>query len=60
LEALQKQTTLKECKLCVNFTNILRAAFAPMFLRQKLQTLNISTKKLGAKLWYEKATRKFW
>ncbi len=38
----------------VNFTNILRAAFAPVFLRQK----NISTKKLRAKLLYETAAHK--
>ncbi len=36
---------------------ILRAAFAPIFLRQKVQTLNLSTKKLHAKLLYEKAVR---
>ncbi len=40
-----------------NFTNILQAAFAPIFLRKKVQTLNLSTKKLRAKLSYEKAAR---
>ncbi len=45
--------------LGVNFTNILRAAFAPIFLRQKkVQTLNLSTKKFCTKLLYEKAVRK--
>jgi hypothetical protein len=34
----------------VNFTNILRAAFAPIFLRQKMQTQNVMTKNLRVKL----------
>ncbi len=40
-----------------NFTNILKAAFAPIFLHQK-STKNVSTNKLRAKLSYDKAARK--
>jgi hypothetical protein len=40
------------------FTSILRAAFVPIFLHQKVQTLNVSTKKLRAKLSYEKPALK--
>jgi hypothetical protein len=39
----------------VNFTNILGADFAPIFLRQKS---NLSKKKLRLKLSYEKAAHK--
>jgi hypothetical protein len=51
------------CSPWVNFTNILRAAFAPISLRRylcakKVQTFNLITKKLRAKLSYEKAARK--
>jgi hypothetical protein len=44
-----------------NFTNILKAAFAPIFLRQKCTNTNVqnvSTNKLCANLWYEKAAGK--
>ncbi len=43
----------------VNFTNILRAAFAPIFLRQKCTNPESQyKKKRRAKLSYEKAARK--
>ena len=42
----------------VNFTNILQAAFAPISLRQKVQTYNVSTEKLLKRLLYEKAAHK--
>ncbi len=43
----------------VNFTKILRAAFAPIFLHQKNTNLECKyKKKLCTKLLYEKAARK--
>jgi hypothetical protein len=45
-------------KLGVYFTDILRAAFAPIFLCQKRYKPQISSKKLYAKLSYEKVARK--
>ena len=47
-----------EDTLGVNFTNILRAAFAPISLRRKITNLNVSTEKLLKTLSYEKAARK--
>ncbi len=43
----------------VNFTNILRAAFAPFSLRPKL-SLNFSTKQLHIRLSYKKLLKKCW
>ncbi len=34
----------------VNFTNTLRAAFVPIFYRQKVQTYNVITKKAVRKM----------
>ncbi len=42
----------------VNFTNIKRAAFAPIFLHKKVQTLKVSTKSWAKTLSYKKAVRK--
>jgi hypothetical protein len=42
----------------VNFTNIIRAAFAPIFLRQKSTNLKSKYKKFCAKHSYKKAARK--
>jgi hypothetical protein len=39
-------------KLGVNFTNILRAGFAPIFLSQKSTNLKCKYKKLRAKCWW--------
>ncbi len=39
-------------KLGVNFTNILRAGFAPIFLSQKSTILKCKYKKLRAKCWW--------
>jgi len=38
----------------VNFINILQANFAPIFLRQKLQSQNVNREKLCKALLYEK------
>jgi hypothetical protein len=42
----------------VNFINILCAAFAPIFLRQKSANIEVKYKKLRAKHLYDKAARK--
>jgi len=42
----------------VNFINILRAAFAPIFLRKKLQSQNITREKLLKILFLEKGAHK--
>jgi hypothetical protein len=42
----------------VNFTNIIRAAFAPIFLRQKSLILKSKYKKVLRKHLYEKVARK--
>jgi hypothetical protein len=42
----------------VNFTNILRAVYALIFLHQKSTNLNCKYKKLNLKLLYEKAASK--
>jgi len=42
----------------VNVINILRAAFAPIFLRQKLQSQTVISEKLGKVLLYDKGVRK--
>jgi hypothetical protein len=44
----------------INFTSIFVAKIAPMFLRKKVQTLNVSSKKLGEKLMYKKPCVKCW
>jgi hypothetical protein len=44
--------------IVINFTNILRAAFLPIFLRQKSTNLNVSKKQLYPKRSHEKAARK--
>ena len=41
-----------------NFTNVLRAAFAPISLRQKKSNLSVSTEKLLKRLLYEKGAHK--
>jgi len=38
----------------LNFTNILRAPFAPIFFHQKLQSLNATREKLRKTLLYKK------
>jgi hypothetical protein len=42
----------------VNFTNILRVTYSPIVFAKKVQTENVSTKELGVKLLYKKATLK--
>ncbi len=42
----------------VNFTNILRAPFAPIFLRQRIANLKCSHKKASRETFNEKAARK--
>jgi hypothetical protein len=42
----------------VNFSNILRADFAPIFLPKKVQTLIVSTKKAACKTFARKTMRK--
>jgi len=44
----------------VNFTNILRAAFAPIFFCQKLQRQTVIRKKRCKTLLYKKARVKCW
>jgi len=44
--------------LAVNFTNILRAGFAPIFFLKKLQSQIVSRKKLHKTLSYKKAAHK--
>jgi len=42
----------------VNFINILRAAFAPIFWRQKISNLTVTTEKLPQILLYKKVAHK--
>jgi hypothetical protein len=44
----------------INSTNILSAHLRQYSCAKKVQTLNLSTKKLCKKLLYEKAARKCW
>ncbi len=55
---IEKKQRLVRLTPCVNFTNILRAAFAPIFFHQKSTNLKYRYKKLCAKLLNEKATCK--
>jgi hypothetical protein len=56
--ALCALSCLKHKSSVVNFTNILRAAFAPIFLLKKVLTLHVSTNKLHIKLLYRYSARK--
>ncbi len=44
--------------ISINFTNKLRAAFAPIFLRQKSTNRKSKYKKTSRETFYEKAARK--
>jgi hypothetical protein len=44
--------------IVVNFINILQASFAPIFLRQKLQSQTVTREKLCKALLYEKVSSK--
>ena len=50
--------SFSHCHLGVNFTNILRAAFAPISLRRKIINLSLKYKKLLERLSYKKFVHK--
>jgi len=52
--ALQIVNTTRTFRLYQNFLNILRAAFSPIFWRQKLQSQNVTREKLCKALSFKK------